>query len=48
MSFPVRLTMAVENVLEGEAAYNQILSEGTQLPLPEQGKEYILVTVTVT
>lgn len=48
MSFPVRLTMAVEKVLEGEAAYNQILSEGTQLPLPEQGKEYILVTVKVT
>ena len=44
----IRLTMSVENVLEGEAAYQQILSQGTQLPVPEQGKEYILVTVKVT
>ena len=44
----IRLTMSVENVLEGEVAYQQILSQGTQLPVPEQGKEYILVTVKVT
>ena len=44
----IRLTMSVENVLEGEAAYQHILSQGTQLPVPEQGKEYILVTVKVT
>ena len=47
-SVPVRLTMAVENVLEGEAAWQQMISQGTQLPAPEQGKEYILVTVKVT
>lgn len=47
-SVPVRLTMAVENVLEGEAAWQQMVSQGTQLPVPEQGKEYILVTVKVT
>lgn len=47
-SVPVRLTMAVENVLEGEAAWQQIISQGTQLPAPEQGKEYILVTMKVT
>ena len=42
-SVPVRLTMAVENVLEGEAAWQQMISQGTQLPAPEQGKEYILI-----
>lgn len=47
-SVPVRLTMAVENVQEGEAAWQQMISQGTQLPTPEQGKEYILVTVKVT
>ena len=47
-SVPVRLTMAVENVLEGEAAWQQMISQGTQLPAPEQGKEYILVTLKVT
>lgn len=47
-SVPVRLTMAVENVLEGEAAWQQMISQGTQLPAPEQGREYILVTVKVT
>lgn len=47
-SVPVRLTMAVENVLEGEAAWQQMISQGTQLPAPEQGKEYILITVKVT
>lgn len=47
-SVPVRLTMAVENVLEGEAAWQQMISQGTQFPAPEQGKEYILVTVKVT
>ena len=33
-SVPVRLTMAVENVLEGEAAWQQMISQGTQLPAP--------------
>ena len=47
-SVPVRLTMEVENVQEGEAAWQQIVSQGAQLPEPEQGKEYILVTVKVT
>ena len=47
-SVPVRLTMEVENVEEGEAAWQQIVSQGAQLPEPEQGKEYILVTVKVT
>lgn len=47
-SVPVRLTMAVENVLEGEAAWEQMISQGAQLSTPEQGKEYILVTVKVT
>lgn len=47
-SVPVRLTMAVENVQEGEAAWQQLLSQGTQLPAPERGKEYIIVTVKVT
>ena len=47
-SVPVRLTMAVENVQEGEAAWQQMVSQGAQLPAPEQGKEYILVTVKVT
>lgn len=47
-SVPVRLTMEVENVQEGEAAWKQMASQGAQLPAPEQGKEYILVTVKVT
>lgn len=47
-SVPVRLTMEVENVQEGEAAWKQMASQGAQLPAPEQGKEYILVTVRVT
>ena len=47
-SVPVKLTMAVENVQEGEAAWKQLLSQEAQLPEPEQGKEYIIVTVKVT
>lgn len=47
-SVPVRLTMEVENVQEGEAAWKQMASQGAQLPASEQGKEYILVTVKVT
>lgn len=47
-SVPVQLTISVENVQEGEAAWQQMISQGTQLPAPEQGKEYILVTVKVT
>ena len=47
-SVPVKLTMTVENVQEGEAAWKQILSQKAQLPEPEQGKEYIIVTVKVT
>lgn len=47
-SVPVRLTMEVENVQEGEAAWKQMASQGAQLPAPEQGKEYILVNVKVT
>ena len=44
-SVPVRLTMEVENVQEGEAAWKQMASQGAQLPEPEQGHEYILVNV---
>lgn len=47
-SVPVRLTMEVENVQEGEAAWKQMASQGAQLPEPEQGQEYILVNVKVT
>lgn len=47
-SVPVQLTISVENVLEGEEAYQQILSQGAELPPPEEGKEYIIISVTVT
>lgn len=47
-SVPVRLTMEVENVLKGEAAFQRMISQGTRLPAPETGKEYIFVTVKVT
>ena len=47
-SVPVQLTICVENVLEGDAAYQQLLSQGCQIPIPRDGSEYILITVNVT
>lgn len=47
-SVPVQLTISVENVLEGEEAYQQLLSQGAEIPPPEEGKEYIIISVTVT
>lgn len=47
-SVPVRLTMEVENVRKGEAAFREMVSQKAQVPTPEEGKEYILVTLKVT
>lgn len=47
-SVPVQLTISVENVLEGEEAYQQLLSQGAKLSPPEEGKEYLIISVTVT
>ncbi len=47
-SVPVRLTIRVENVLEGDAAYRQLLSQGCEVSAPEDGSEYALISVTVT
>ena len=47
-SVPVQLTLRVENVLEGDAAYQQLLSQGCEISAPEDGSEYALISVTVT
>ncbi len=47
-SVPVQLTIRVENVLEGDAAYQQLLSHGCEVSAPEDGSEYALISVTVT
>ena len=47
-SVPVQLTIRVENVLEGDAAYRQLLTQGCEVSAPEDGSEYALISVTVT
>lgn len=47
-SVPVQLTIRVENVLEGDVAYRQLLSQGCEISAPEDGSEYALISVTVT
>lgn len=47
-SVPVQLTIRVENVLEGDAAYQQLLTQGCEVSAPEDGSEYALISVTVT
>lgn len=47
-SVPVKLTIRVENVLEGDEAYQKMISQGAQLPIPAAGKEYILLALKVT
>ncbi len=42
----VQLTIAVQQVLEGEAAYQQIAPQGAEPPA--EGKEYIVVSLEVT
>ncbi len=42
----VQLTIAVQQVLEGETAYQRIASQGAEPPA--EGKEYIVVSLKVT
>ena len=47
-SVPVRITIGVERVVQGEEAYRELLAQNTACPAPDDGQEYIIVTVNVT
>jgi len=47
-SVPVRITIGVERVVQGEEAYRELLAQNAQCPAPDDGQEYIIVTVNVT
>ncbi len=44
---PIRVTIGVERVLQGEEAYRELLTQDAQCPPPDDGQEYILVTVNM-
>lgn len=47
-SVPVQITIGVERVVQGEKAYRELLAQNAACPAPDDGQEYIIVTVNVT
>lgn len=45
-NYPIEVTIGVKEVRRGEEAYNLMLQEDPNTPAPEEGKEYIAVTVS--
>lgn len=46
-SEPIRVNIGVERVLQGEEAYQELLTQNVQCPPLDDGQEYILVTVNM-
>lgn len=44
----IKASMKIDGVLRGEEAYAALLENDPQLPPPEEGKEYIVITVQVS
>ena len=47
-SVPVQITIGVERVVQGEEAYRELLAQNAACPAPDDGQEYLIVTVNVT